>query len=417
MLPRHPKTPNKTYLKIALLGAFCLSLFGVSAYPQTVVSAGEGLIAEYDRIRNLLDSADRSDGVYDHVQGAVDKLFDLNRLAPQLLPEKWRGMSAYQRERFIRAFEASLTNRVRDHVRNGGRLPKLTFESKDEKARFITLRYRYPRGNGHGKLNVNMLKYPDGTWKIVNINTDRWNLRQYYYEICHDVLDDYSVNYLIAEISNSDYVVLEDFEASEVGKLPKDWTWKSSDDDKHKPYEIKVEDGNKYLAARDNGESVIIGKEVRWNLKKYPYISFRWRVFEIPEGGDERYGPTNDSGAAIYITYKKKLGLIPETVKYLWSTTLPVGTATQRNGVGRPWNVVVASGEKNLGKWQTFTFNAFAAYKKTFGGDPPNAPIGIGILSDANSTNSKAYADYDDIRALKSANADSGIEQFMKGGD
>jgi len=418
VLLRNSKKLNKISLKVAFIAAFCLNLFGISAYSQTVVTANDVLITEYERIRDLVNNPkDNSNGMDGQIQGAIDKLFDLKRLAPQLLPEKWKNLNEYEQGRFVEAFKISLSERVKEHLQSGGTLPRLTFQSKDQQERFVTLRYRYPRGNEQGKLDVNMLKYPGGSWKIVNLNTDQWNLRQYYYKLCHDIMGDYSVTYLIAEISNTGFVILEDFESDEVGELPKDWTWKSSDDDKHKPYEIKIENGNKYLAARDNGESVILGKEVRWNLKKYPYISFRWRVHEIPEGGDERYGPTNDSGAAVYITYKKKLGLIPETVKYLWSTTLPVGTATQRNGVGRPWNVVVASGEEGLGKWHTFTFNAYEAYKKTFGGDPPNAPIGIGILSDANSTDSKAYADYDDIRALKSANADSGIEQFMKGYD
>jgi hypothetical protein len=85
----------------------------------------------------------------------------------------------------------------------------------------------------------------------------------------------------------------------------------------------------------------------------------------------------------------------------------------RRSGTGRPWMVVADSGEENLGKWNTYIFNLKDAYKKTFGGDPPDRPIGIGILSDANSTKSKAYADYDDIRALRNANADSGITQFL----
>jgi len=42
--------------------------------------------------------------------------------------------------------------------------------------------------------------------------------------------------------------------------------------------------------------------------------------------------------------------------------------------------------------------------------------MGIGILSDANSTHSHAWADYDDIRALRAVETPvgSGITQFMK---
>jgi len=75
----------------------------------------------------------------------------------------------------------------------------------------------------------------------------------------------------------------------------------------------------------------------------------------------------------------------------------------------------VESGPENLGEWRTYVLNAYEAYQKTFGGNPPDRPLGIGILSDANSTHSKAYADYDDIRALRYADADSGIKNFLKG--
>lgn len=76
--------------------------------------------------------------------------------------------------------------------------------------------------------------------------------------------------------------------------------------------------------------------------------------------------------------------------------------------------VVVESGGAHLGAWQTYVFNIYEAYKETFGGEPSEKAMGIGILSDANSTNSKAYADYDDIIALRFANADSGIKEFLE---
>ena len=93
---------------------------------------------------------------------------------------------------------------------------------------------------------------------------------------------------------------------------------------------------------------------------------------------------------------------------------MPVGSTMRRNGIGKPWNVVAESGEEHLGEWRTYVFNAYEAYQKTFGGDPPDDAVGIGILSDANSTHSLAYADYDDIRALKNANADSGVKKFLE---
>ncbi|NIP59962.1 MAG: DUF3047 domain-containing protein, partial [Gemmatimonadetes bacterium] len=229
--------------------------------------------------------------------------------------------------------------------------------------------------------------------------------------------DEYSFAYMIGELGEYGYVVLEDFEDDSAGALPRSWGWKDSDDDEHKPYEVREENGNHYLAARDEGESVILGKEIKWDLEEYPYISFRVRVLEIPPGGDERFDKKVDSAAGLYFTYRKKmLGLIPEPVKYVWSSTLPVGAATIRDGIGRPWQVVFGSGREGLGEWRTYVFDLRQAYRDTFGGSPPSKPIGVGVLSDANSVGGTAYADYDDIRALKSAppGTGSGVTQILE---
>jgi len=265
------------------------------------------------------------------------------------------------------------------------------------------------------ELVLYLIKDEEGGWKITNMKFGKNSLLRYYYSYCDKLLKKYSMPYLIGELGEYGYVELENFEASDVDKLPKRWTWRDKDKNKNKPYRIKEENGNKYLAAEDTGESVILAKKLRWNIKKYPYISFRWRGRQLPEGGDERFGPTNDSGASTYITYDTKFIKIPKSIKFVWSTTLPVGSATKRSGIGKPWNVVVESGSENLGEWRTYVINAYEAYQKTFGGNPPDRPLGIGILSDANSSHSKAYADYDDIRALRHADADSGIKNILKG--
>jgi hypothetical protein len=77
--------------------------------------------------------------------------------------------------------------------------------------------------------------------------------------------------------------------------------------------------------------------------------------------------------------------------------------------------VVIGSGTDGLGEWRTYTFDLRQAYRDTFGKNPPDKTEGIGILSDANSTQSKAFADYDDIRALRTVPkaVGSGVTQIM----
>ncbi len=348
----------------------------------------------------------------------LEQSLDLNRVAQRAIPNHWKKTLPHVRRRFIEALESAILREIQSSafMRADQQPLRLEFIGKkrvgDANANLEFLL----RGKSKKlPLTVFVARNPNREWKITNIKLGRHTtLALHYYKFCKKLAGDYSVPYLIAELGGQDYVVLEDFEGGEPGKLPPGWKWKSKDNDKHKPYAIAVEDHNHYLAARDEGESVILGKNIKWNIKKYRYISFRWRIHELPPGGDERYGKTVDSAAGLYIVYKKKLGLIPESVKYVHSTTLPAGSAMRRSGVGKPWMVVASSGTDHLGEWRTYVFDAYQAYRDTFGGNPPDKAIGIGILSDANSTHSKAYADYDDIRALKHADADSGVKQKLE---
>jgi hypothetical protein len=137
-------------------------------------------------------------------------------------------------------------------------------------------------------------------------------------------------------------------------------------------------------------------KDVRWDAREYPYLSFRLRIRAVPEGSDEREEQRADSAAGLYLSYRRKLGLVPETVKFVWSGSLSVGSAFRRPGIGMPWTVVVGSGAADE-TWRTFVFRTEDVYRRTFGKDPGRRPLGIGLLSDANSTGSFASADYDDI--------------------
>ena len=350
------------------------------------------------------------------LSGVLDNMFYFSRLAPQLVQKTWPKLTSYEQEQFIKALKISILHKIKTVL--GSDEPGADFvfalKNADVKENFANLDYELKMGTARKNVKVYLLKNPEKVWKVSNLKIGKISILRYYYTFCKKLLGKYSFPYLVGELGEYGYVVLEDFESSDVDTLPRGWGWKKKDNEKHKPYRVKEENGNKYLAATDEGESVIIGKDKKWNLKKYPYISFRWRVHEIPEGGDERFNKTVDSAAGIYLVYKKKLGLIPESVKFVWSSTLPVGSAMRRSGIGRPWMVVAATGKEHLGEWRTFVFNAYETYKKTFGGEPPDTALGIGILSDANSTKSKAYADYDDIRMLKNATADSGVKKILK---
>lgn len=207
-------------------------------------------------------------------------------------------------------------------------------------------------------------------------------------------------------------VLIEDFEDDSVGSIPKRWYNRDGDfrvvnASKRQlslyQYEIRQEGSNKYLHY--DGSIVkhlnypLINKE-GINIYETPILSWKWRVERLPEGGNEEINGKNDVAASIYVVFDMgRVALfkkVPKSIRYTWSSTLPKGAETSKL-FGNQKIVVVESGYPNAGKWVTFERNIVEDYRRLFGDSPPKKPIAILILSDGDSTNNKAIADYDDI--------------------
>lgn len=194
-------------------------------------------------------------------------------------------------------------------------------------------------------------------------------------------------------------ITIEAFDDSAPGGFPLTWkAWRGNDDLARNLYTIREEKGNRYLHAADDGTSIIILKQVgEWNANEYPVLSWRWRATVLPEGGDERIGSKNDSSVAVYVVLDQNFIGVPKTLKYVWSTTVPIGTHYRREGIGRPHVIVLESGKEKLGQWVEESVDVHADYIRIFGKKPPRKAVGIGILTDGNATGTDSKGDYDDF--------------------
>lgn len=201
-----------------------------------------------------------------------------------------------------------------------------------------------------------------------------------------------------AQEEGRDYLILEDFSGTPAGEFPRGWKWRDKDADKAKPYLVEGEAGRRYLAARDTGSSVILGKDIQWDLHTYPILTWCWRVNALPPGGDERFDGTNDSAAGLYMIYTTNWLAVPRQIKYVWSSTLEEGASGRRNKVARPFFVVMESGAANLGRWTFEQVDLVADHRRFYEKNPPERTLGLAILTDANSTHSYAEAFYAGLR-------------------
>lgn len=214
--------------------------------------------------------------------------------------------------------------------------------------------------------------------------------------------------------SGGETFLIEDFSSSTAGEFPKGWGWldgtsvkKISEAKKGQiPYVIMEEAGNKYLHVDATNKGITIVSDKKWNIKKYPCLSWRWRVHQFPTAANEKSAGRRDSPASIYITYYVSFFGVPRSVKYIWSNELPLCDIFQKEGLGTATQVVIQSGTSKPGTWIVQEINIYALYKKIFKENPPDEIVGIAIRSDSDGTDSRVVADYDDFVAKQACTSD-----------
>lgn len=200
---------------------------------------------------------------------------------------------------------------------------------------------------------------------------------------------------------------LDDFEDDATGAIPDQWVYVNSDGgempvsealETGEIFEVRKEEDNQFLHLRVENESMRFSRTKRsglnWNVRKRPVLTWRWRALQLPEGASEK--DQNDTGAALYVTFDTDWLGRPKSIKYTYSSSLPVGTVVD---FGKLYVIVVDSKPASgVGEWRTVRRNVMDDYKRIFGGRPPERPLSVTIWSDSDTTDDVAEADFDDIR-------------------
>lgn len=192
-------------------------------------------------------------------------------------------------------------------------------------------------------------------------------------------------------------VPLENFEQYPPQAFPDTWKVRGDEDEARVIYRVAEEDGNHFLHARAENKAVQIGLTKTFPPKQFPILQWRWRVQQLPVGANERTLNTNDSAAGVYVVFDSTI--VPRVIKYVWSSSLPVGTQVDSPVYWRAKVVVLESGVAAPTEWRKETVNFYEDYKKLFGGEPGEVE-GVALLTDSDTTATVAEADYDDFMLL-----------------
>ncbi len=167
-------------------------------------------------------------------------------------------------------------------------------------------------------------------------------------------------------------VVLEDF--SEIGEkgLPVGWKANRENPEPTKIYQFKKKGDLSYLYA--NGRPNRIFKKIKWNPNEYPFISWKWRMIDVPND------PQKEKNATLYVSLGTDILGIPKITKYAWSSLKAVGSEIS-GGFFRPTVIVLESGSAKKGEWVTETINVLEDHERLHNETPPDEAYGIGILT------------------------------------
>lgn len=188
------------------------------------------------------------------------------------------------------------------------------------------------------------------------------------------------------------------FKANEIGKYPSGWS-SMNGNDAAKIYSVKAEGEHTFLHADAPAMAVQIGTEHNWNLRDLPVLQWQWRAIHFPDNTNEHEKNRNDSVLAIYVAF----GHLPfiNTIKYIWSDTIPVGTVFTSPTASNTKIIVIRSGRAQMNVWITEKRDVFSDHKQLFG-EKEKDPVatGIVILTDSDNTVTHAIGDYGYIEVL-----------------
>ncbi|MBL7685053.1 MAG: DUF3047 domain-containing protein [Deltaproteobacteria bacterium] len=193
--------------------------------------------------------------------------------------------------------------------------------------------------------------------------------------------------------------VNEKMQQSNKGDFPSGWATYPFQMGKVKQvYKIEEEAGKKFIRAFDDKDiSMPIFVDQVWDLGQLPILKWKWRAQTLPKGAREDSRDTNDSACGVYVAFGKTSGI---ALKYVWSSTLPVGHIWEKEP-GKFYVIVADSGEGKLNQWQEKSINILEDFKKIYKKEPWKDPTGIGIMTDGNAVHAASGCDYADFRLAK----------------
>ncbi len=156
------------------------------------------------------------------------------------------------------------------------------------------------------------------------------------------------------------------------------------------------ENGNFLKAVADNAASGL-GKEVKIDLNKTPFINITWKIEKDLQGINENSKKGHDFAARVFAV--KKTGATPlsnRAINYVFSSNSVVGQSWPSPYTKKSIDNVLATTKDNLNVWVTVKANVKEDFKKFHDLDV-NELDGLAIMSDTDNSKMKSISYFQNI--------------------
>ena len=162
-------------------------------------------------------------------------------------------------------------------------------------------------------------------------------------------------------------------------------------------YTVGSNDNGNFLKAIADNAASGLGKEIKIDINKTPFINITWKIEKDLAGIKENTKKGHDFAARVFVV--KKTGATPlsnRAINYVFSSNNEINFNSPSPYTKKSIDYVLASTKNNLNEWVTVKANVKEHFKKFHNLDV-NELDGLAIMSDTDNSKKKSIAYYQNI--------------------
>lgn len=147
-----------------------------------------------------------------------------------------------------------------------------------------------------------------------------------------------------------------------------------------------------HLMSRSSSFALERGVDI--DPAQYPYLAWKWKVAELPRGGDFRRASTDDQAAQVFAAFADR-----RILTYIWDTSAPKDSFQSASSIPlvHIWAFVCRSGSADLNRWVSESRNVARDYERAYGRGAVPRIKGVRLQINSQHTGSSAETYFGEV--------------------